>query len=99
MADGTIGVVTVLFGGDDVIDDFFASLALQTDVALKVYVIDNNPTPALTDRCRELAAGHGLDAECVFVGENVGVARGNNIGIEHALRDGCRWVLLANNDT
>lgn len=94
-----IGVVTVLFGGDDVVDGFFASLAGQDDVPFRVYVIDNNPTPVLTERCRELAERHGVDAVCVFNDANVGVAKGNNIGIEMALADGCRWVLLANNDT
>jgi len=94
-----VGVVTVLFGGDDVVEGFFESLAGQDDVPMRVYVIDNNPTPALTERCRDLAAHHGIDAVCVFNDENVGVARGNNIGIDLALGDGCRWVLLANNDT
>jgi GT2 family glycosyltransferase len=31
--------------------------------------------------------------------KNVGVAEGNNQGIVQALRDGCEWVILLNNDT
>lgn len=94
-----IGIVTVLYGSEDVVDDFFASLARQDDVRFKVYVIDNSATPATLDRCRALAARYGIDAEFVFNGNNAGVARGNNQGIALALRDRCRWVLLANNDT
>ena len=94
-----VGVVTVLFGGDEVVDGFFAGLAAQRGVRFRVYVVDNNPTPAMSEHCRELAAGHGITVDCVFPGANVGVARGNNLGIGLALRDGCDRVLLANNDT
>jgi len=95
----SIGIVTVLYGSDDVVEGFFDSLALQTDVDFKVYVIDNSPTPATLERCRSLAARHGVAAEFVFNDANLGVAKGNNQGIERALRDGCRSILLANNDT
>jgi len=94
---GVLGIVTVLFGGDDVIDGFFGSLAVQ-DVDLRLYVVDNNPTPSVIGRCRELASRHGIAMECVLNDRNVGVATGNNQGIRLALRDRCRWVLLANND-
>ena len=96
---GCIGIVTVLFGSHDVVEGFFASLSLQRDVDFKLYVIDNSPTPATLDLCLELAARYEVDAEFVFNDANVGVARGNNQGIELALRDGCAGVLLANNDT
>ena len=96
---GRIGIVTVLYGSHDVVEGFFASLALQLDVDFRLYVIDNSPTPATLDLCRELAARYDVDAEFVFNDANVGVARGNNQGIELALRDGCAGVLLANNDT
>ena len=94
-----IGIVTVLYNSDDVIDDFFASLARQRGVDFKLYVIDNSPTPSGLDRCRELARQLDIASELVFNNANVGVARGNNQGIELALRDGCSHVLLSNNDT
>jgi GT2 family glycosyltransferase len=94
-----VGIVTVLYGSQDVVADFFASLAKQEGVEFKLYVIDNSPQPTTLDRCRDLAAQHSIDAEFVFNNANVGVARGNNQGIALALRDNCRAVLLANNDT
>jgi GT2 family glycosyltransferase len=93
-----VGIVTVLYNSDVVLADFFASLARQQDVAFKLYVIDNSPTPSGLERCRALAAELGIDAELVFNNHNGGVAKGNNQGIELALRDGCRWILLSNND-
>jgi GT2 family glycosyltransferase len=94
----TVGIVTVLYNSDAVLPDFFASLARQQDVALKLYVIDNSPTPSGLEICRALAAELDIEAELVFNNHNCGVAKGNNQGIELALRDGCRWVLLSNND-
>jgi GT2 family glycosyltransferase len=94
-----LGIVTVLYQSDGVIDDFFASLALQTDVAFKLYVIDNSPSRGALDRCKELASRYGMQGEFVFNNANVGVAKGNNQGIALALRDCCPFVLLANNDT
>lgn len=98
-AGETIGIVTVLYQSDDVVADFFASLALQSDVDFKLYVIDNSPKPVALEHCKQLAAKYGIAAEFVFNDANLGVAKGNNQGIELALRDGCRYVLLANNDT
>lgn len=99
LRSGRMGIVTVLYGSRDVVDGFFDSLALQQDVDFKLYVIDNSPDRDTLDRCELLARERGIEAEFVFNNRNAGVARGNNQGIELALRDGCVCVLLANNDT
>ena len=39
-----IGIVTVLYNSDDVLPDFFSSLAAQEDVHYRLYVIDNSAT-------------------------------------------------------
>ena len=95
----TVGIVTVLYNSDDVVEDFFASLALQSDVDFKLYVIDNSAARTALEHCRALADRLGIAAEFIFNGQNRGVAAGNNQGIGMALRDGCRYVLLSNNDT
>lgn len=94
-----IGIVTVLYNSDEVLPDFFASLAAQEGVRYRLYVIDNGTTDSGTRMSEALAARHGIDAVCVFNDANVGVAKGNNQGIDKALADGCSHVLLANNDT
>lgn len=98
-ADAFVGIVTVLFNSDDVLPDFFASLAAQSGVRCRIYVIDNSARDSGTTISRELAARHGIDAVCLFNAANVGVAKGNNQGIALALADGCTHVLLSNNDT
>ena len=94
-----IGIVTVLYNSDDVLPGFFASLAKQQGIRYRLYVIDNSATDSGTRISERMAAEHGIDALCVFNNANVGVAKGNNQGIELALKDGCTQVLLANNDT
>lgn len=94
-----VGIVTVLYNSDEVLPEFFASLALQKDVSFRLYVIDNGTTDSGTRLSESLAREHGIDAVCVFNNANVGVAKGNNQGIALALADGCPYVLLANNDT
>lgn len=94
-----IGIVTVLYNSDDVLPDFFASLNAQTGVRFRLYVIDNSGTDSGTQITRKLALDYGIDAIVVFNNANVGVAKGNNQGIDLALADQCTHILLANNDT
>lgn len=94
-----IGIVTVLYNSDEVLPDFFASLAVQEDVKFRLYVIDNGTTDSGTQLSESYAKQYRIDAICVFNNANLGVAQGNNQGIRLALADGCSHVLLANNDT
>lgn len=94
-----IGIVTVLYNSDQVLPDFFNSLSAQNGIRFRLYVIDNGTTDSGTRLSESLSRHHGIDADCVFNNANVGVAKGNNQGIERALADGCTHVLLANNDT
>lgn len=96
-----IGIVTVLYKSDGVLQDFFTSLADQFDPSFRqrLYVIDNSPDDSGTKLSERLSAKYGIDAVCVFNNHNSGVATGNNQGIRLALADGCSHILLANNDT
>jgi len=94
----TIGIVTVLFNSDDVLPGFFASLAKQVNIKYRLYVIDNSKTDSGSLLSRQLANLHDITAEIVFNNANLGVAKGNNQGIELARKDSCEYVLLSNND-
>jgi GT2 family glycosyltransferase len=94
----TIGIVTVLYESDSVLPGFIASLAKQTDASYRVYFIDNSPADSSLRLARSLAASAGIDAVFRFGHGNVGIASGNNLGIEMALADRCGYILLANND-
>lgn len=93
-----IGIVTVLYNSETVLEDFFASLEEQEFKDFTLYVIDNNSTDNGLRKAHELAKKATFP--CVFFEEkeNWGIAKGNNIGIRAALKDGCEYVLLSNND-
>jgi GT2 family glycosyltransferase len=94
-----IGIVTVLYDSDTVLPGFFASLHRQTERRFRLYVIDNSASDSGLRLARQLAPQSGVDAVFKFNGANLGIAAGNNQGIDLALADACTHVLLANNDT
>jgi GT2 family glycosyltransferase len=91
-----IGIVTVTYNSQKVIEGFVWSLLGQNYRHSILYVVDN----ASTDQTRERLAQYE-DERIVLIcnQENVGVARGNNQGIRAALDACCDFVLLINNDT
>lgn len=93
-----IGIVTVLYNSESVLEEFFETLGQQTERNFTLYLVDN----ASKDKSLELAKQLAEKAwfPCVFFpeNENWGVAKGNNIGIKSALNDGSEYVLLSNND-
>ncbi len=57
--------------------------------------VDNNSADDSTERVlKEFPA-----ADVIRMDENIGFARGNNVGIAHALKRGADYVLMINNDT
>jgi GT2 family glycosyltransferase len=64
-----------------------------------VVVVDNGSEPAAVARTRELFAA-SPDVTLLLTGENLGFAKGNNVGYAHA-RDvlGAGFIAVINNDT
>ena len=93
-----IGLVTVLYKSEGVLSGFFNSLRNQMYSNMRLYIIDNSPD----EKSVNIAKGFGstLDLPVLFLinRDNPGIATGNNQGIKLALRDGCDYVLLLNND-
>src|SRR5215471_11887033 len=91
-----IGVVTVTYNSEPVLQDFFDSLVAQTHTNFILYIVDN----ASRDQTLAMARLRTEVSSVIIANrDNVGVAEGNNQGIRAALDDGCECVLLLNNDT
>lgn len=94
-----LGLVTVLFKSDQVLEDFIRSIAQQTFSDYFLYLVDNsaceNTHRLVNHLCGEYQVTNYLHIEN---DGNKGVAEGNNIGIRAALEHGCSQVIILNND-
>lgn len=96
-AGPTVGLVTVTFNSGAVLEDFLDSAARTEGIATRLYVVDNASSDGTVDRVK-IEQG-SKDVRLIANDYNAGVARANNQGIREAVKDGCQWVLLINNDT
>jgi len=76
---GKLAIITVLFKNYTILDDYFATLAKQTDSNFHVYVIDLSPEPQKYNYPSFVTCIHG---------QNKGYAYGINQGLKKALADG-----------
>ena len=93
-----IGIVTVLYNSENVLEDFFKTLELQTIQDFILIGIDNNSRDNSIKKFKTLSSRVGFKTVILEENENWGIAKGNNIGIIHAINLGCDYVLLSNND-
>lgn len=94
-----VGLVTVLFNSPGVLPDFYASVEKQSYQNIHLYIVDNSTNQDSLNLTLELLQSTRIANTFINnEGDNVGVAKANNQGIEQALQDGCDYVLLLNND-
>lgn len=89
-----IAVITAYFPDRAVVSKTIESLYGQV---CKVYVIDD--TPCGSDVFRDVDLIERDDVELITLGENVGTARAQNIGIQRAIETGADFILLSDQDT
>jgi len=95
----TIGLVTVLYKSDDLLEDFFKSIARQTYKDYILYLVDNSVSDETDRILAKCVSDYPVTAyRHIKNPTNAGVATGNNIGIHKALEEGCSHILLLNND-
>lgn len=98
MKEPKIGIVTVLYKSAEVLEKFFECLDVQTYKNFVLYIIDNNSPDNSVELCKKYTKDAWYETKIFDAGENGGIARGNNIGIEFALADKCDYILLSNSD-
>ncbi len=98
MSTPKVGLVTVLYNEKEVLKGFFKSLGKQTYKNFKLYVIDNSPDKEAFYLAQKLAEEYKIPSHFIYNNANLGVAKGNNQGIELSIQEGCEYTLLLNND-
>ncbi len=92
------GIVTVLYNSAGVIEDFIESLAKQSEQDFRLYLIDNASPDSSVERAEAALKKYPMSYRLLRNPGNTGVAAANNRGIRTALAEGCRFILLSNND-
>lgn len=93
-----LGLVTVLFNSNEVLPDFFESIAIQTYKRVVLILIDNTPSGVSKTIVFELAKKFNIDINYTPMSSNVGIAAGNNEGIRTAKKLHCDDIIILNND-
>lgn len=94
-----IALVTVLYNSENVLEGFFKSLSSQTFKDYQLVLVDNNPNEGGEALIKNLSEKYSIKSYTyVRNSVNLGVAKGNNQGIELSLAQGYSHTLLLNND-
>lgn len=91
-----IGLVTVTYNSAAVLPGFMKSLQGQNHHHWQLIAVDNQSQ----DSSVELLQSYQEPRVTIIANDkNWGVAKGNNQGIQEALRQHCKYIVLINNDT
>jgi GT2 family glycosyltransferase len=94
-----IGLVTVLYNSDDVLDGFFKSLSIQNYYSYHLYLIDNQNSSETEQMVARLSEKYKvLNYTYIKNDSNVGVAKANNQGIDLSVKNQADYTILLNND-
>lgn len=90
-----VAVIYLSWNGKHYLDDVLSALRAQTypKDRLELIFVDNASEDGSQEYLREVE-----DITFISNATNLGFAEGNNLGIEHALANGCTYVFLHNND-
>ena len=91
----SVGIVTVNYNGAAFIGEFAESVRRITYPNLRLVAVDSGSTDGSPDELARLCP----DAAIIRSRENLGTARGNNLGIDYCLEQGFDYILFINNDT
>lgn len=93
-----IGIVTVLYNSESVLNEFFETLSKQSYTNFILYIVDNLSPDGSLELSKKLKKNYKFETVIIENDNNYGVAKGNNIGIKRAVDEQCDLILLSNND-
>lgn len=97
-ANGKIGCIVVTYNRLSLLKECIKGIESQTIQPYKVYIIDNKSTDG-TDEFLDGSYSNNALFHIKHLQENIGGAGGFKCGMELALRDGCDWLWLMDDDT
>ena len=92
-----VGICLLNWNGMKYTATCILSIIEQDYKNIKIFVLDQGSTDGSLQWLKKLNESGAIDL--TDVGKNVGFSTGNNMLTEKALKDGCEYVLIFNNDT
>lgn len=92
-----VGIIILNYKTYEKTLDCIRSIRENTQVPYRIYLIDNDSGNGSMDVFRE-RYGSDSDVCLMDAGENLGYAKGNNLGLRRAEADGCDAAVITNND-
>ena len=89
-----IAIIIVNWNGQRFLKDCLDSINKQNYRNFDIFLVDNNST----DGSLEIARNY-KNIKVIRNKQNLGFARGNNVGIKRALKEGYKFIVLVNYDT
>ncbi len=93
-----VGIVTVLYGSEAVLEEFFQALEAQTFRDFFLICVNNRSPDASLKMATHLSRMVSFETVLIDLDDNYGVAKGNNVGLELARKRDAESVIVANND-
>jgi len=93
------GIVLVVTNEKHNLQMLYESLFKQTYKNFIIFFVDNNSSDGSVAYSKDLNKNFGFDIRYILLKENSGDAKGNSIGADEAVKDGCDYVFILNNDT
>jgi GT2 family glycosyltransferase len=94
-----IGIVLVVTNEKHNLQMLYTSLTIQTYKNFELYFVDNNSSDGSIEHSKNLNEKFNFKIHYIPLTENAGDAKGNSIGAVQAIKDGCDFVFVLNNDT
>lgn len=91
-----VAVIILNWNGKSILIDCLRSLSSIETPGVELVVVDNASTDGSVEAVQN---AFGERVHVIVNDDNLGFAKGNNVGIQHALDGGADFVLLLNNDT
>lgn len=92
-----IGFVILQYGRPDLTIDCIRSIQTNVETVNKLIIVVDNCSPDDSAEIIEREFAHVDDIFLLQTGENIGFARGNNVGYEYA-RELCEFICILNSD-
>jgi len=93
-----IGIVTVVTNEKNNLENFYNSLAAQVLKDFTLYFVNNNSKDGSKEFFCGLNKSGSVNVKFIDLKENLGFSEGSNIGSGIAIKDGCKYLFIANND-